>query len=66
MYRYQRKEKLNYQVFDNAGRMVIQHSTEFWQGLNSFPVDISKLSAGVYYLNLISDSFNEQLQFVKR
>jgi ELWxxDGT repeat protein len=61
-----RKEKLNYQVFDNAGRLVIQHSTDLLAGINSLPVDIGSLAAGVYYLNLFNNSFNERLKFVKR
>lgn len=62
----QRKENLNYFIFDNAGRKLIQNSAQVSAGLNSLYVDINKLSAGIYYLKLISDSFNEQLQFVKR
>ena len=39
----QRKEKLNYQVFDNAGRLVMQQSTDVLAGTNSFALDIAKL-----------------------
>jgi trimeric autotransporter adhesin len=62
----QRKEKLNYRIFDNAGRVVMQQTTHILAGANSFAIDITKLSAGVYYLKLISNSVNEQMQFVKR
>ena len=62
----QRKEKLNYRVFDNAGRILIQQTSQVLTGTNSFTIDITKLSAGVYYLKLNSNSVNEQMQFVKR
>ena len=61
-----RKEKLHYQVYDNVGRMIMQQTTEVLAGVNSFPVDIGRLSSGVYYLSLSSNSIYERLQFVKR
>jgi len=60
-----RKEKIQYFVYDNAGRMVIRQSTEILAGTNSLPIDIGELPAGVYYLNLFGNSLNERLQFVK-
>ena len=61
-----RKEKLHYHVYDNAGRMILQQSTDVLAGVNSLPLDIGKLSSGVYYLSLFSNSLYERLQFVKR
>jgi ELWxxDGT repeat protein len=61
-----RKEKLGYQIFDNAGRIVMQLTSQVLLGTNSFAIDIGKLSAGVYYLKLSSPSVNEQMEFVKR
>ena len=61
-----RREKLGYQVFDNAGRMVMHLNSQVLPGTNSFAIDINKLSGGVYYLKLSSPSLNEQIQFVKR
>ena len=61
----QRKEKLFYQVHDNAGRLVINQSTDVLAGTNSIALDISRFSSGVYYLNLFGNSVNERMQFVK-
>jgi trimeric autotransporter adhesin len=61
-----RRERLGYQVFDNAGRMLMQLNSEVSPGTNSFAIDINKLAAGVYYLKLSSPSVSGQMQFVKR
>ncbi len=60
-----RKEKMDYQVFDNAGRIVIQEATQMLAGTNRLFVDINKLPVGVYYIKLSSNSISEKLQFVK-
>jgi hypothetical protein len=60
-----RKEKMDYQVFDNAGRIVMQETKQVLSGINRFSVDINKLSAGVYYIKLSSNSNSKKLQFVK-
>ena len=60
-----RKEKMDYQFFDNAGRIVMQETTQVLGGTNRFSVDINKLPAGVYYIKLNSNSINKKLQFVK-
>jgi hypothetical protein len=62
----QRKEKLNYRVFDNAGRLVMEQASMVLAGANVFSIDITKLSSGLYYLTLNSNSINEQMNFVKR
>ena len=61
-----RKEKMDYQVFDNAGRIVIQEIMLVLPGTNRLSVDINKLSAGVYYIKLTSSSITKKLQFVKQ
>jgi ELWxxDGT repeat protein len=61
-----RKENLDYRIFDNAGRILIHQTSQVLTGTNSFAVDITKLSAGVYYLKLNSNSLDGLLQFVKR
>jgi ELWxxDGT repeat protein len=60
-----RKEKMDYQVFDNAGRMVMLETKQVLSGMNRLSVDINKLSAGVYYIKLSSNSISKKLQFVK-
>ena len=61
-----RKENLDYRIFDNAGRILIHQTSQVLTGTNNFSVDITKLSAGVYYLKLNSTSLDGLLQFVKR
>ncbi|HKZ66489.1 MAG TPA: T9SS type A sorting domain-containing protein, partial [Chitinophagaceae bacterium] len=60
-----RKEKMDYQFFDNAGRIVLQKTTQVLAGTNRFSVDINKLPAGVYYIKLSSNSISEKFQFLK-
>jgi len=60
-----RKEKLEYQFFDNAGRIVLRETKQVLAGTNRLSVDITKLSAGVYYIKLSSNSISKKFQFVK-
>ncbi|MEO8403473.1 MAG: ELWxxDGT repeat protein [Chitinophagaceae bacterium] len=57
---------LNYQLYDNNGRIVHRYTRQVSAGSNSFPIDISKLAAGVYYLSLHHSDLSKTLQFVKR
>ena len=61
-----RMDKMNYQVFDNAGRIVMQETKQVVPGRNQLPVDINKLSAGVYYIKLTGNLINRTFQFVKQ
>jgi ELWxxDGT repeat protein len=61
-----RKEKVNYRVFDNAGRAVIQGTDHILPGITRIAVDVNKLPAGAYYIKLESNSDNKKLQFVKQ
>jgi ELWxxDGT repeat protein len=61
-----RNEKMDYQVFDNAGRIVMQETKQVLPGTNRMSVDINKLSAGVYYIKLTGNSITQKLQFVKQ
>jgi ELWxxDGT repeat protein len=60
-----RKEKLNLQVFDSKGRIVLEQAEQAQLGLNRVAVDLKRLSAGVYFISLGSGSINKSLQFVK-
>jgi ELWxxDGT repeat protein len=60
------KEKINYNIFDNAGRKVMQQSVQVYAGFNNLSLDINKLAAGVYYIKLSGIALDKRLQFVKR
>ncbi|HKO80450.1 MAG TPA: T9SS type A sorting domain-containing protein, partial [Chitinophagaceae bacterium] len=60
-----RKEKIDYQVFDNTGRIVKRETNQLLSGTNRLSVDINKLPAGVYYIYLSSTSINRNFEFVK-
>jgi hypothetical protein len=62
----QRKEKINYNVFDNAGRIVMQQSAQVNAGFNNVSLDINKLAAGVYYIKISGITLDKRLQFIKR
>lgn len=61
----QRKEKLAYEVFDNAGRIIMRETTQVLAGTNRLAMNVNKLPAGVYYIKINSNSITERLQFVK-
>lgn len=56
---------LRYHVFDANGKLVMQDMEPGGQGSNMLSIDISRLSAGVYYLDLKGKVFNKRMQFVK-
>jgi trimeric autotransporter adhesin len=56
---------VRYSLFDNSGKLVLQ-SKESSDRTNHLSIDISKLSAGIYHLALISTDLTKQVQFVKR
>jgi len=60
-----RKEKIDYRIFDNAGRIVKRETNQVVAGTNLLSIDINKLPAGVYHINLKSISVSKNLQFVK-
>ena len=61
-----RKEKLDLRVYDNAGRLVKQETTQISAGTNRLSVNINTLATGSYYLKLSSSSIDKRLQFIKQ
>ncbi|MEO5563782.1 MAG: ELWxxDGT repeat protein [Chitinophagaceae bacterium] len=55
--------KLQYKIFDNSGKLVLQGSKQITGGSSS--VDINKLATGIYYIDLYTSALNERMQFVK-
>lgn len=60
-----RKEKIGYRVFDSKGRIVMRNAEQTQAGTNRLSVDINRLPAGVYYINLNGISVSKSLQFIK-
>jgi ELWxxDGT repeat protein len=56
------KGRVEFKVFDNSGKLVNKGAENVSGNL---AIDISKLSAGGYYLDIRSDAINKQIQFVK-
>lgn len=59
-------QKLYYKVFDSNGKLILQQSKQLAAGSNRFSVDLTKMSKGVYYLNVSSNNFSRQVQFIKQ
>jgi ELWxxDGT repeat protein len=57
---------LDYRVYDNTGKKLVHGSREITGQGNNFSVDVSKLSAGIYYLAIRCNDFSKTVQFVKR
>jgi glucose/arabinose dehydrogenase len=58
--------RLIYKIIDNAGRTVLQKSMQVRKGaVNSISVDMSKLSTGMYYLNVTGAGMNSNTKLQK-
>lgn len=61
-----KKQQLQVNVIDNAGRIVKQQQWNVTAGSSSLSVNISSLAKGMYYLELKGETINERRQFVKQ
>ena len=59
-------EKLQLRIIDNLGHIVQQRELAIAAGSTALTVDISRLSKGVYYLELKGEALHERKQFVKQ
>lgn len=57
--------RINYQVTDITGKIVIRDVKQLSSGGNSFLINIDKLAAGIYHVVLHGATINTSLQFVK-
>ena len=58
-------QPLQLRVIDHAGRTMQRFSWNVNAGTNSYSVDVSALSSGIYYLEVVGEMINERKQFVK-
>jgi trimeric autotransporter adhesin len=58
--------RLNYKIIDNAGRTIIQKTLQVRKGVvNTIFVDMSRLSTGMYYLNVTGAGINSNTKLQK-
>jgi PQQ-dependent dehydrogenase (s-GDH family) len=57
--------KAQWNITDNAGRMVMKGSAQLKQGRNTMPVNINKLSSGIYYLNIYGGGIDQKIKVQK-
>ncbi|MEO8404903.1 MAG: PQQ-dependent sugar dehydrogenase [Chitinophagaceae bacterium] len=57
--------RANWQIVDNAGRVVMKSNVQLKSGANSMPLDISKLAAGLYYLNVSGAGIDTKVKLQK-
>lgn len=57
--------KANWTLVDNTGRVVLQGSANIVAGNNQFNINMSKLTAGIYFLNLSGAGIEEKVKMQK-
>lgn len=58
-------EKARWQLIDNAGRVILQNTVQLKSGNNNWPIDISGVSAGIYYLSLTGTGIDQKVKIQK-
>ncbi|MES1223724.1 MAG: T9SS type A sorting domain-containing protein, partial [Bacteroidota bacterium] len=57
--------KAQWKLVDNTGRVVMHSKVQLKEGNNGFSIDISKLSTGLYYLQVTGAEINENIKLQK-
>jgi hypothetical protein len=60
-----KKQKGFYSVYDQAGKKLVSNSVPLNDGLNTISLPVSSLPAGIYIIQLKTDSGIKQSQFIK-
>jgi len=58
-------EQLEGRILDNTGRTIAQHQWTLQPGFNALKLNMGKLSAGLYYLQLKGEHTNKNIRFMK-
>lgn len=61
-----KQEVIKWQVVDATGRIIISQTKQVTAGAVSFNIDVSRMSKGIYFVNIESKSGNKQLRFVRQ
>lgn len=57
--------KAQWKIMDNTGRIILQNSIELRTGNNLLNLNVTKLSAGSYYLSVYGTGIDQRVQFQK-
>ncbi len=57
--------KIRWKMLDNAGRTVMENSLQAKKGRNNLRINISKLSAGIYYLSVSGAGIDQKIKVQK-
>jgi hypothetical protein len=57
--------KAQWKITDNAGRTVLQSSTQLKKGRNNVVININKFSAGIYYLSVSGAGIDQNIKLQK-
>lgn len=60
-----RPDKLQTRVYDNSGKTLLQQQWQISTGSTSLSLDVSKLSKGIYFVELKGETINEVKKFMK-
>ncbi len=60
-----RPDKLQIRVYDNSGKTLLQQQWQIAAGSTSLSLDVSKLSKGIYFVELKGEGINEVKKFMK-
>jgi len=55
----------NWKVVDNSGVVVMQNNLQLKPGANSLSLDMTRLAAGIYYLNVSGPGINQKVKLQK-
>lgn len=56
---------LQVRIIDNTGRTVSHEQLSLVPGNNTWPIQVNKLSKGIYFLELKGKDFNHRIRFIK-
>ncbi|MGK2864803.1 MAG: T9SS type A sorting domain-containing protein, partial [Chitinophagaceae bacterium] len=59
------RDNIQLKIMDASGRTINHQTIQLATGSNSFTIDVSKISGGVYYLSIQGNGINNWMQFVK-
>jgi hypothetical protein len=57
--------KVKWNLTDNAGRIILENSTQFKKGNNSFSIHVDHLPTGIYYLSITGGGVNQKVKLEK-